>query len=219
MRFRSAMVSRSYIGTISKRWFLKNRPNDHETWSTWCHVETHVGIHVNFYIHLACTNFVGPWKHSVKRNWTGSAFSTNESASSAIVTGSQSQNSNHSTLRFLQFSKWESTLKETRLVQIKNDVPVKCTRSIDPASLPGWLKPFVLRVFLFFLINFFSPSRWFHPLSHLESQSRYWEVVREYMYWVAIHWLETSKVTDITGWIYLEASTKVVKQATCPLWC
>jgi hypothetical protein len=32
------------IRPTSKRWFLKIKPSDHETWSIWCHV----GIHVDF---------------------------------------------------------------------------------------------------------------------------------------------------------------------------
>ena len=44
------------------------------------------------YIHLAFT-YILRWslERSVKRTWTGSAFSTNESAWSAMVTGSQSR--------------------------------------------------------------------------------------------------------------------------------
>jgi hypothetical protein len=42
-------------------------------------------------IHLAFTYSVGSFDRSVKRNWTGSTFSTNESAWSVLVTGSQSR--------------------------------------------------------------------------------------------------------------------------------
>ena len=35
---------------------FEHSPSDHETWSIWCHV----GLHVEFYIHLAFTYSVGP---------------------------------------------------------------------------------------------------------------------------------------------------------------
>jgi hypothetical protein len=55
------------------------------TWSIWCHV----GIHVD--LHLSCIHiFRWSLKCSVKRNWTGSTFCTNESAWSVLVMGSQS---------------------------------------------------------------------------------------------------------------------------------
>ena len=41
------------------------------------------------YINIAFTYLVGPLPRSVKRNWTGSGFSTNESASGVMITGSQ----------------------------------------------------------------------------------------------------------------------------------
>ena len=42
-------------------------------------------------IHLAFTYSVGPSSVALKRTWTGSAFSTNESAWTGMLTGSQSR--------------------------------------------------------------------------------------------------------------------------------
>ena len=36
--FRSVMVSWFWVWPTSKRWFWENSPDDHETWSTRCHV-------------------------------------------------------------------------------------------------------------------------------------------------------------------------------------
>jgi hypothetical protein len=77
---RNAMVSQFFVRPTSKKQFLKRVTSDHETWSIWCHVRIHVSR-----IHLLCW----PLKRSVNRTWTGSTFSTNESARSAIVTGPQ----------------------------------------------------------------------------------------------------------------------------------
>jgi hypothetical protein len=65
---------------------FENNPSDHETRSNRCHV----GIHGQFYIHLAFTSL---WslKRRVQRTWTGSAFSTNESTWNVMVMGSQSR--------------------------------------------------------------------------------------------------------------------------------
>ena len=80
------MVSRFRVGPISKRWFLKK--------SKWPWNMIHsmtCRSPSRLYIHLAFTYSLR-WslKRSVKRTWTGSAFSTNESAWSVMVTGSQS---------------------------------------------------------------------------------------------------------------------------------
>jgi hypothetical protein len=67
---------------------FENGPSDHEAWSIWCHVENSCRL----YIHLSIHKLRWSLKHSVKRTWTGSADSTNESAWSVImVTGSQSR--------------------------------------------------------------------------------------------------------------------------------
>jgi hypothetical protein len=65
----------------------ENSPSDHEAWSIQCHAR----IHVDFHIHLAFT-YILRWSlnRSVKRTWTGSAFSTNEHAWSVMVMGFQS---------------------------------------------------------------------------------------------------------------------------------
>ena len=54
----------------------ENSPSDHETRSilTLCSKPCRLSIHVAF------TYSVSPSKRSVKQTWTGSAFSTNESA-------------------------------------------------------------------------------------------------------------------------------------------
>ena len=64
---------------------FKNSPSDHETTSIGCHV----GIHVDF-TSILHSQLHWSFKRSVKWSWTGSAFSTNESAWSVMVTGSQS---------------------------------------------------------------------------------------------------------------------------------
>jgi hypothetical protein len=56
LSIRSERVSRFCVNPTPERWFLNNNPSDHETWSIRCHV----GIHVEFYIHLAFTYSVGP---------------------------------------------------------------------------------------------------------------------------------------------------------------
>ena len=63
---------------------LENGPSHHETWSIWCHV----GIHIDFTSTLHC---VGPPSVMWSALGAGSAFSTNESAWSAMVTGLQSR--------------------------------------------------------------------------------------------------------------------------------
>ena len=83
----NAMVYRFCVRPTSMRRFLKTVQSDHETWSIWCHV----GHHVNF---SSISHSHTPWslECSVKRTWTGSfTFSTNESAWSVMVTGSQSR--------------------------------------------------------------------------------------------------------------------------------
>ena len=83
---RSAMVSWFCVRPTFQEVVFGNNPTDYETWAIWCHV----GIYVEFnYIHLAVTCCVSSLEGSVKRTWTGSAFSTNESAWSVMVTGSQ----------------------------------------------------------------------------------------------------------------------------------
>jgi hypothetical protein len=57
VRFRCAMVSQfcaceAYLQEMTS----KSNPNDHETWSIWCHVR----LHVDFYIHLEITYSIGP---------------------------------------------------------------------------------------------------------------------------------------------------------------
>ena len=63
---------------------LENGPSHHETWSIWCHVR----IHIDFTSTLHC---VGPPSVMWSALGAGSAFSTNESAWSAMVTGLQSR--------------------------------------------------------------------------------------------------------------------------------
>jgi hypothetical protein len=86
---RSAMVFRFCVRPTSKRQFLENSPSDHETSSIRCHVR----IHVDFTSIILAFTYILWWslKHSGKRTWTGSAFSTNESAWSVMVTGYQSR--------------------------------------------------------------------------------------------------------------------------------
>ena len=89
MSVRSAMISRFCVKPTSKRWFSKNNPSDHETWS----IQYHVRIHpCRLSIHLAFT-YILRWslKRRVKQTWTGSAVSTNESAWCVMVTGPQSR--------------------------------------------------------------------------------------------------------------------------------
>ena len=81
---RSAMVSRFCVRPTSKTRTLKIiQTCDHETWSIRCHV----GIHVDFTFVLHSQFHILRWslKRSVKQTWTGSAFSTNESAWSVMV--------------------------------------------------------------------------------------------------------------------------------------
>ena len=54
----SAMVFWFCVGPTSKRWFFKivQVTMKHDPFELWCHV----GIHVDFNIHLAVTYFVGP---------------------------------------------------------------------------------------------------------------------------------------------------------------
>jgi hypothetical protein len=87
MRFWSAMVSWFCIRPTSKKWSLENCSSDHETWSIWWHVRIHVDFYNPSCIHLLRWSL----KRSVRRTWTGSAFSTNESAWSVMATGSQSR--------------------------------------------------------------------------------------------------------------------------------
>ena len=83
----NAMVSWFCVRPSSKRWFLKlvqvtmkHDPFDAiwESMSTW---------HPSSCIHILCRSL----KRSVKRTWTNSAFSTNESAWSAMFPYSQSR--------------------------------------------------------------------------------------------------------------------------------
>ena len=86
---RSVMTSRFYVRPTSKRWFLKIVQVKHDAF--WC-MPMQGSIHVDFTSHLAFT-YLLCWslKRSVKKwTWTGSAFSTNESAWSVMVTDSQS---------------------------------------------------------------------------------------------------------------------------------
>ena len=78
------------VRPTSKKRVLKKNPNDHETWSIRCHV----GIHVHFtsIVHSLTYSVTYSLKRSVKRrSWTGSTFSTNESAWSVMVTGSHTR--------------------------------------------------------------------------------------------------------------------------------
>ena len=73
--------------TYLQKVVFENSPSDHETWSVRCIV----GIQVDFTSILHSHAPRWSLKHSVKRTWTGSTFSTNESAWSEMVTGSQSR--------------------------------------------------------------------------------------------------------------------------------
>ena len=66
---------------------LENSPSDHETWSIGCHVEIHVDFYIHLVIHILCWSL----ERSVKWSWCSSAFPTNESAWSEMVTCSQSR--------------------------------------------------------------------------------------------------------------------------------
>ena len=61
----------------------ENRPSDHGTWSIRCHVGSHVDFTSILHLHRSL-------KRCVKWTWTGSAFSTNESAWSVMVMGTWS---------------------------------------------------------------------------------------------------------------------------------
>ena len=81
------MVSWFCLRHASKRWsFLKTTQVTVKHGPFWCHVGNHVDFTPSC-IHILRWSL----KHSAKRTWTGSAFSTNESAWSVMVTGSQSR--------------------------------------------------------------------------------------------------------------------------------
>jgi hypothetical protein len=80
------MVSRFCVRPTSKRWFLKSVQVTTKHVPFDAMVESMWTLHPS-YIHVLHWSL----KHSVKQTWTGSAFSTNESARSAMVTGSQSR--------------------------------------------------------------------------------------------------------------------------------
>ena len=77
--------SPGFVSGLPPRGGFWNSPSDHETWSIGCHVGTHGYFTSILHSHT-------PWslKRSVKWTWTGSAFSTNESAWSVVIPGSQS---------------------------------------------------------------------------------------------------------------------------------
>ena len=82
------MVPQFRVTAYLQEMVSKNSPSDHETRYIGCHV----GIHVDFTIHLAFTYFIcRSLRRSVKQTWTSSAFSTNGSAWSVMVMGSQSR--------------------------------------------------------------------------------------------------------------------------------
>ena len=83
---RSAMASQFCVRRTSKRWFLKivqvtMRHDPLMSCRNPCRL----------YIHLVVHKLHSSLKHSVRQTWTSSAFSTNESAWSVMVTGSQSR--------------------------------------------------------------------------------------------------------------------------------
>jgi hypothetical protein len=73
---RSALISQRFcVRPASKRWFLKTTQVTMKHCPFWCHVGTHVDSTSSLHSHI---HSVGP--SSVVWTWTGSAFSTNESA-------------------------------------------------------------------------------------------------------------------------------------------
>ena len=70
------------LGLPPRGGFFESSPSDHDTWFIWCHADLHPSR-----IHILRWSL----KRSVKRPWTMSVFSTNESAWSVRVMGSQSR--------------------------------------------------------------------------------------------------------------------------------
>ena len=73
--------SPGFVLGLPPRGGSKNIPSDHETWTIQCHV----GIHWKK-LNPSCIHML---RWSLKRTWTSSAFSTNESAWNAMVTCAQ----------------------------------------------------------------------------------------------------------------------------------
>ena len=79
--------SPGFVLDLSPKDGFENSPSNQETWSISCHV----GSPVDFTSILQFTYSVGPSSVVGSRTRTGSAFPTNESAWSGLVTGPQSR--------------------------------------------------------------------------------------------------------------------------------